>query len=68
VLAYTTVQRTREIGIRIALGSTRLAISGLVAKEMLRLGAIGVLVASSTSSATFSKSHPFHLASVATGW
>jgi putative ABC transport system permease protein len=45
VLAYTTVQRTREIGIRIALGSTRLAISGLVAKEMLRLGAIGVLVA-----------------------
>jgi putative ABC transport system permease protein len=45
VFAYTTVQRTREIGIRIALGSTRLAISGLVAKEMLRLGAIGVLVA-----------------------
>ena len=45
VLAYTTVQRTREIGIRIALGSTRLAISGLVLKEMLRLGAVGVLVA-----------------------
>ena len=45
VLAYTTMQRTREIGIRIALGSTRLAISWMVAKEMLRLGAIGVLVA-----------------------
>jgi ABC-type antimicrobial peptide transport system permease subunit len=45
VLAYTTTQRTREIGIRIALGSTRLAISWLVAKDMLRLGAIGVLVA-----------------------
>ena len=45
VLAYTTMQRTREIGIRIALGSTRLAISGLVLKEMLRLGAVGVLVA-----------------------
>jgi putative ABC transport system permease protein len=44
VLAYTTTQRTREIGIRIALGSTRLAISLLVVKEMLRLGAIGVLV------------------------
>jgi putative ABC transport system permease protein len=45
VLAYTTMQRTREIGIRIALGSTRLAISWLVVKEMLRLGVIGVLVA-----------------------
>jgi putative ABC transport system permease protein len=45
VLACTTVQRTQEIGIRIGLGSTRLAIYGLVAKEMLRLGAIGLLVA-----------------------
>ncbi len=45
VLAYTTMQRTREIGIRIALGSPRLAICYLVAEEMLRLGAIGVLVA-----------------------
>ncbi len=43
MLAYTTMQRTREIGIRIALGSTRLAISGLVLKEMLRVGAVGVL-------------------------
>jgi putative ABC transport system permease protein len=39
------MQRTREIGIRIALGSTRLAVSVLVLKETLRLGAIGVLVA-----------------------
>ncbi len=45
VLSYTTVQRTREIGIRIALGSTRLAICGLVVKEMLRLGVLGVAVA-----------------------
>ena len=45
VLSYTTMQRTREIGIRMALGSTRLAISGLVLKEMVRLGTIGVVVA-----------------------
>jgi ABC-type lipoprotein release transport system permease subunit len=45
VLSYTTVQRTREIGIRMALGSSRLAITGLVVKEMVRLGVIGVVVA-----------------------
>jgi putative ABC transport system permease protein len=45
VLAHATAQRTREIGIRIALGSTRRAISVLVLKETLRLGAVGVLVA-----------------------
>jgi ABC-type antimicrobial peptide transport system permease subunit len=39
------MQRTREIGIRMALGSSRLAITGLVVKEMVRLGAIGVVVA-----------------------
>lgn len=45
VLSYTTMQRTREIGIRMALGSSRLAITTLVVKEMVRLGAIGVVVA-----------------------
>jgi predicted permease len=45
VLSYTTVQRTREIGIRMALGSPRLAITGLVVKEMMRLGVIGIVVA-----------------------
>jgi predicted lysophospholipase L1 biosynthesis ABC-type transport system permease subunit len=45
VLSYTTMQRTREIGIRMALGSSRLAITRLVLKEMVRLGVIGVVVA-----------------------
>ena len=45
VLAYTTAQRTREIGIRIALGSTRLAISQIVLSDVLRLAGIGIVVA-----------------------
>jgi ABC-type antimicrobial peptide transport system permease subunit len=45
VLAYSTAQRTREIGIRIALGSTRLAISRIVLSDVLSLAGIGILVA-----------------------
>ncbi len=45
VLSYSTLQRTREIGIRMALGSSRLAITGLVVKEMVRLGVIGIVAA-----------------------
>jgi putative ABC transport system permease protein len=45
VLAYSTAQRTREIGIRIALGSSRLEISRLVLNDVLRLAGIGVAVA-----------------------
>jgi putative ABC transport system permease protein len=43
VLAYSTAQRTREIGIRIALGSTRMEISRIVLSDVLRLAGIGVL-------------------------
>ena len=43
VLAYTTAQRTREIGIRIALGSSRLAVSRVIVMEVLRLAGIGIL-------------------------
>ncbi len=45
VLAYSTAQRTREIGIRIALGSTRLGISGIVLADVLKLAALGIVIA-----------------------
>ncbi len=45
VLAYSTAQRTREIGIRIALGSTRVAVSRLVLTDVLRLAGLGVVLA-----------------------
>ncbi len=45
VLAYSTAQRTQEIGIRIALGSTRLAVSRIVLGDVLRLAGIGIAVA-----------------------
>jgi len=45
VLAYSTAQRTREIGIRIALGSSRFGVSRLVLDDVLRLAGIGVVVA-----------------------
>ena len=45
VLAYSTTQRTREIGIRMALGSSRLGISRLVLVDVLRLAGAGILVA-----------------------
>ncbi len=45
VLAFTTTQRTREIGIRIALGSPRAAVARLVLTDVLRLTALGIAVA-----------------------
>jgi putative ABC transport system permease protein len=45
VLAYSTAQRTKEIGIRIALGSTRLGVTRLVLADVLRLAGIGIVVA-----------------------
>jgi len=45
VLAYTTAQRTREIGIRIALGSSRFAVARIVLADVLRLAGIGIAVA-----------------------
>jgi predicted permease len=45
VLAYVTAQRTREIGVRIALGSSRAAISGIVLTDVLKLAGISIAVA-----------------------
>jgi predicted permease len=45
VLAYSTEQRTREIGVRLALGSQRSAVIFLVVREMALIAGIGVVVA-----------------------
>jgi predicted permease len=45
VLAYATAQRTREIGVRMALGSDRRGIVTLVLKDVLKLAGISIAVA-----------------------
>lgn len=45
-LAYTVAQRTRELGIRIALGAQRAQVFGMVIRQGMGSAAIGILVGS----------------------
>jgi len=44
VLAFSTAQRTREIGIRIAMGATRTQVVRTVLAEVATLAAVGILI------------------------
>jgi predicted permease len=45
VMSYTVTRRTREIGVRVALGATSTDISWLVIRETLIIAAVGILAA-----------------------
>jgi ABC-type antimicrobial peptide transport system permease subunit len=44
VMAYGVARRTREIGVRLALGATSGQLTALIARDALRLALIGVVV------------------------
>src|SRR5262249_51442430 len=44
VLAYSTAQRTREIGIRMAMGAQRAGVVRLVLQDVLRIAGVSILL------------------------
>ena len=44
VIAYSVSQRTREIGVRMALGAQRSGVSALIVRDAITLAAIGIAI------------------------
>ena len=52
VIAYSTAQRTHEIGVRVALGATRVAVLHMVLRDGLRIGALGIVIGIAAAAST----------------
>jgi len=61
VIAYSVSQRTREIGIRMALGAQNKMLTGMFVRHGLSLTAIGVAVDSSLPSSSCASCRPYCL-------
>jgi putative ABC transport system permease protein len=66
VMAFLVAQRTRELGIRIALGADKTAVRRLVLGESLRLAAIGIVfgIAASVAASRWIQSQLFGVSAV----